>query len=318
MTTETIPEALEWAASTFGGAEAVVDGETRWTFQELLDEATRIARCLIGSGIERGDKVALWAPNSARWIATSFGVYLAGAVLVPINTRFKGMEAAHVLRRSRARLLLARAPTCSAPTSSDCSRTSASSPSSKRWWCWRAPLGLTASPGTASSPAPKVQTVGRCRGWGHTTWPTSSSPRAPRVHPRGRCWPTGQACAPTRPGAMRWALQQGDRYLCVYPFFHTAGLKSAVLACVLQGATVLPHAVFDPAVVMQRVSEEQITVLPGPPTVFQSMLEHPDRARLRPVDAPPLGHGRSNGPGGGRAAHARRLEDRARSSPGTD
>ena len=75
-------------------------------------------------------------------------------------------------------------------------------------------------------------------------------------------------------------LRRGDRYLCVYPFFHTAGLKSAVLACVLRGATVLPHAVFDAGVVMQRVADERITVLPGPPTVFQSMLEHPDRARF--------------------------------------
>ncbi len=51
---------------------------------------------------------------------------------------------------------------------------------------------------------------------------------------------------PTRSG-----LRRGDRYLCVYPFFHTAGLKSAVLACVLRGATILPHAVFDPGAVMR-------------------------------------------------------------------
>jgi acyl-CoA synthetase (AMP-forming)/AMP-acid ligase II len=57
-------------------------------------------------------------------------------------------------------------------------------------------------------------------------------------------------------------------------------LKSAVLACVLRGATVLPHAVFDAGVVMQRVADERITVLPGPPTVFQSMLEHPERAQF--------------------------------------
>jgi HIP---CoA ligase len=75
-------------------------------------------------------------------------------------------------------------------------------------------------------------------------------------------------------------LVRGDRYLCVYPFFHTAGLKSAVLACVLRGATILPHAVFDAGVVMQRVADEHITVLPGPPTVFQSMLEHPERERF--------------------------------------
>ncbi len=63
-------------------------------------------------------------------------------------------------------------------------------------------------------------------------------------------------------------LRRGDRYLCVYPFFHTAGLKSAVLACVLRGATVLPHAVFDAGAVMSRVVDEQISVLPGPRPSF--------------------------------------------------
>ena len=73
-------------------------------------------------------------------------------------------------------------------------------------------------------------------------------------------------------------LRNGDRYLVVYPFFHTAGLKSGVLACVLRGATILPHAVFDVVPVMARVASERITMLPGPPTVFQSILNHPDFA----------------------------------------
>ena len=86
---------------------------------------------------------------------------------------------------------------------------------------------------------------------------------------------------------------EGDRYLVVYPFFHTAGLKSGVLACVLRGATILPHPVFDVAPVMERVAEERITVLPGPPTVFQSILNHPDFASfdlsscVSPLPAPP-------------------------------
>jgi acyl-CoA synthetase (AMP-forming)/AMP-acid ligase II len=73
-------------------------------------------------------------------------------------------------------------------------------------------------------------------------------------------------------------LREGDRYLVVYPFFHTAGLKSGILASVLTGATVIPHAVFDVPSVMARVSSERISMLPGPPTVFQSILNHPDLA----------------------------------------
>jgi acyl-CoA synthetase (AMP-forming)/AMP-acid ligase II len=71
-------------------------------------------------------------------------------------------------------------------------------------------------------------------------------------------------------------LREGDRYLVVYPFFHTAGLKSGVLACVLRGATILPQAVFDVPKLLALVEAERISMLPGPPTVFQSILDHPD------------------------------------------
>ena len=104
---ETVPAAFERAARDFGDAEAVVDRSDRWTFAQLHAESLRVARALAASGVRPADRVALWSPNSARWIAASFGVYAAGAVLVPVNTRFKGMEAAHVLGRSGATLLLA-------------------------------------------------------------------------------------------------------------------------------------------------------------------------------------------------------------------
>src|ERR1700722_4641013 len=103
----TIPAALARAASEFGHEEAVVDGDIRWSFEELYEESRVVASALLARGVAPGDRVALWSPNSVRWIAASFGVYLAGAVLVPVNTRFKGPEVAHVLRRSSARLLLA-------------------------------------------------------------------------------------------------------------------------------------------------------------------------------------------------------------------
>jgi acyl-CoA synthetase (AMP-forming)/AMP-acid ligase II len=72
-------------------------------------------------------------------------------------------------------------------------------------------------------------------------------------------------------------LRHGDRYLGVYPFAHSAGLHSVLLACVLQGATLVPHPVFDVPTVLRRVEEERITMLPGPPAVLQSILDHPDR-----------------------------------------
>jgi acyl-CoA synthetase (AMP-forming)/AMP-acid ligase II len=73
-------------------------------------------------------------------------------------------------------------------------------------------------------------------------------------------------------------MREGDRYLVVNPFFHAFGLKAGILASLLRGATVLPHAVFDVPAVMRRVHDDQITMLPGPPAIYQTMLNHPDLA----------------------------------------
>ena len=74
-------------------------------------------------------------------------------------------------------------------------------------------------------------------------------------------------------------LRPGDRYLIANPFFHIFGYKAGCLACLMRGATNYPLAVFDPAVVLEIVERERITVLPGPPTIYHSLLEHPDRAK---------------------------------------
>ena len=67
-------------------------------------------------------------------------------------------------------------------------------------------------------------------------------------------------------------LRHGDRYLLVYPFFHTAGLKSGLVASLLTGTTLVPHLVFDTPSVMATVQEERITMLPGPPAIYQTIL----------------------------------------------
>ena len=68
-----------------------------------------------------------------------------------------------------------------------------------------------------------------------------------------------------------------DRYLVVNPFFHSFGYKAGWLACILRGATCLPHAVFDVPEVLERIGRDRISVLPGPPTLYQSILALPGR-----------------------------------------
>jgi acyl-CoA synthetase (AMP-forming)/AMP-acid ligase II len=74
-------------------------------------------------------------------------------------------------------------------------------------------------------------------------------------------------------------LAEGDRYLVVNPFFHTFGYKAGILACLMRGATIVPLPMFDVDRVLETIQSERITVLPGPPTLYQSLLDHPARQR---------------------------------------
>jgi acyl-CoA synthetase (AMP-forming)/AMP-acid ligase II len=278
---ETIPAALRLAADRFASDEAVVDGARRVTFAELAAQAGEAARAFVHAGVQPGDRVAIWAPNSAPWIVASFGVYLAGAVLVPLNTRYKGDEAGHVLRTSGAKVLL----TVTDFLESDYLsllhgvaglealelRIVLSGPVPDGAWGWDAFVasGSAAAPEAVARREAAVE-PGDISDIIFTSGTTGA--------PKGAMLTHGASVRTYTAWSDLVGLRHGDRYLIVYPFFHTAGLKSGILACVLTGATVYPHPVFDVVSVMRRVAEERITMLPGPPTVFQSILNHPDFA----------------------------------------
>lgn len=277
----TIPDVLATAARRFGDQEAVVDGAERRTFSQVAALAEEVQRALMASGVAPGDRVAIWAPNGLAWVIVSFAVYACGAVLVPVNTRFRAGEAIELLDKVRPRLVL---------TVTDFLGTSYAQP-------------LLAAGAGRRDAAAQVLTLEETAPVGATPWPEFLG-RAGDVD-AGQARARSAAVAPQDPsdivftsgttglpkGAVlrhgasvetyrQWSggvgLRPGDRMLVVYPFFHTAGLKSGVLAAFLRGVTLVPHAVFDVPSVAARVAEEAITVLPGPPSVFQSILNHPD------------------------------------------
>ena len=94
------------AADRFGDAEAVVDGPLRLSFAEVVDRIRCAAGAFAEFGIDKGDRVAIWAPNSAEWMIAAFGIMTAGGVLVPVNTRFKADEAADIIARSGAKAVM--------------------------------------------------------------------------------------------------------------------------------------------------------------------------------------------------------------------
>jgi HIP---CoA ligase len=261
MTWDTIPEMVLSAADRFGTAEAVVDGPARLTFAELADRVRVAAGAFASAGIEPGDRVAIWAPNSAEWIIAAFGLLTAGGVLVPVNTRFKADEAGDIIRRSGARAVLVQKGFLGLD--------------------YEGPPGVPVIPltsGFLSSGAPLERGVSGddvC----DIVFTSGTTGR-----PKGVMMTHAQNLRWTQTWCDTVGLREGDRYLIVNPFFHMFGYKAGCITSLMRGATILPVPVFDVARVLDLVEREKVTVLPGPPTLYHSLLSAgggPDLSSLR-------------------------------------
>src|SRR5262245_3599361 len=292
VTWPSIPAMVRDTARRLGDAEAVVDGDRRIPYSELEALVTQAARALVASGVQPGNRVAVWAPNSLEWIVAALATTTAGGVLVPVNTRFKGAEAAYVLSRSGARVLftvrgfldtdypaLLAGAGVPLPALEHTIIISGDVDESTVGWGDFLKRGDAVAPEVIDErvaalgpddPSDVVFTSG-----------TTGSPK-------GVVMAHGQALRAYLDWCDWAGLRAGDRYLIVNPFFHIFGYKAGVLASLMRGATIFPLAVFDPGVVLEIVERELITVLPGPPTRFRSLLAHPDRATRR-IDSLRLG-----------------------------
>ena len=185
----TIPAVTAAAADRFGGQVAVEDGSIRLTYAELFDEARTFAAALAASGVEPGDRVAIWAFNSAEWVVAALGLWQAGAVLVPVNTRFKGGEAADLLARSRARALVTVTDFLGTDYVDMLRSTATELPDLETIIVARGPVPSAPSRGPRSEGGPPTPTARSSNdgapGWARTIRPTSCSPRGRRAGPRG-------------------------------------------------------------------------------------------------------------------------------------
>ncbi|MFV0317750.1 MAG: AMP-binding protein, partial [Microthrixaceae bacterium] len=236
---------------------------------------------LCAAGIEPGDRVAIWAPNDPRWIVAALGIFSSGATLVPVNTRFKGAEARDVVDRGAAKLLVTVTESVAGDLLAEL-RSAGWVPGAAHHVVvmrGEVPPGATGWDGFCDGVGESDLAVADARRAGVTSDDvsdilfTSGTTGAPKgvVQTHGR----------TMRVASDWVamvdLAEGERYLMVNPYFHMFGLKAGILASVCAGATMYPVAVFDADTVLRRVSGEAITVLPGAPTLYQSLLEHPGR-----------------------------------------
>lgn len=276
---QTLPQMIRQAARRFADRPAIVDGALSIGYADLAHRSEQAAAALIALGVEAGDRVAIWAPNLHEWIIAACGIHAAGAVLVPINTRMKGVEAAEVLQRCDAKVLFCIGDFLGQyyPRLLDGLRP----PGLRHVVVLRE--GYVAAPGDIAWPdflalAAKVAPArvhARERGLDGD----STADLMYTSGTTGRAKGVLSAHGPTIRAFSAWSavtgLEEGDRYLIINPFFHSFGYKAGWVAAFLRGATVYPCLVFDATLVLQRIEQDRISFLPGPPTLFLSMLAHP-------------------------------------------
>ena len=285
----TTPRLVRRAAEIHEGRAAVVDGDITLSYRDLAEAVHQAARAYLAAGIEAGDRVAVWAPNLVGWIVAALGAHSAGAVLIPLNTRFKGHEAGDVLLRGGARILV----TVTDFLDND----------------YVALLREAMGPATGAVPVaglPQLERIVVIRGaaaTGTESWSdflrsgdgidsAAADARALAVEPQdlsdilftsgttGKPKGVMTAHGQNLRGFADWAdvvgLREGDRYLIINPFFHAFGYKAGILAALMTGSTIYPQLVLDVPEVMRRVAADGITMLPGTPTLYQTILNHPD------------------------------------------
>ena len=266
---QTIGAAFEATVHRFPEREALVEIQSgrRWTWAELNDDADQLARGLLAAGIEKGDRVGMWAPNCAEWTIVQIATAKVGAILVNVNPSYRTHELAYAVNQSGMRLLMS----ASIFKTSD----------------YRAMIEAVRGECPALTRVVYVDSAD----WGHLIAAGSEVPqhalaeRASHLTPNDAIniqYTSGTTGFPK--GATlshRNILNNGyfttellgfteaDRLVIPVPFYHCFGMVMANLGCITHGSTmVIPGPGFDPGAALQAVQDERATALYGVPTMF--------------------------------------------------
>ena len=271
---QTMPRLLARAATVHADRPYIRDGEQSVDFLHLDQSHRRVARAMLAHGLRHGDRVAIWAPNRLEWILAATGAQSIGAIMVPLNTRLKGAEAAYILNRSGARLLF----TVASFAGNDYPAMLAeqSLPALERTILlgeagWEDFLAAADAVEPAALEAAEAAVLPEDTLDLMFTSGTTGKPKGVMTsHAQNiRVFDTWSRTV---------GLRAEDNYLVINPFFHTFGYKAGWLASLIRGARIFPVPAFDVLEVLRCIQFDRITMLPGPPTVYQTLLAHPDRA----------------------------------------
>ena len=299
----TIGQALDRSVSLYPGQPALIarHQQLRYTYRSFLEEVELAARGLLQLGVQKGDRVGVWATNCAQWVITQFATAKIGAILVTINPAFRAAELEYALRQSECGTLVL------IPSFRDCDyvQTLASI----------CPDLRSSRPGELHSPKlPSLRNlvliggqaasgIDAIYGWSDLIRMGQSVPEeALREReaaldfddPINIQYTSGTTGFPK--GAMlshhnivnngllmgaAMKLTHHDRLAIPVPFYHCFGMVLSNMVCVVAGAAmVLPEAHFNALATLEAVEAEHCTALHGVPTMFIAELEHPEFRRF--------------------------------------
>jgi fatty-acyl-CoA synthase len=273
---ETIGANLEHTVAAFPDREALVECATgrRWTWREFDHDVDLVARGLIAAGIEKGDRLGIWGPNSARWTLTQYAAAKIGAILVNVNPAYRTHEFSYVMNQSGTKLLVAASSFKTSDYRGMVEETAAHNPTLERV------VHLDTDDWDALVAQGEAQDADVLNQRKHTLEPhdpiniqyTSGTTGFPKGATLSHRNILNNGFLVTE----LIEMTEEDRLCIPVPFYHCFGMVMANLGCTSHGATmVIPAPGFDPGLTLDAISQERCTAVYGVPTMFIAMQHHP-------------------------------------------
>jgi acyl-CoA synthetase (AMP-forming)/AMP-acid ligase II len=269
----TIPGTLERAAAEHAGDLVLREAGTEVSYRALLESVRDAGGAIIGAGVRPGQAVGLWAPNSIEWAVASLAALFAGAVVVPLNTRYTAVEADEIIGRSGCGLVFAEGAFLGRNLTAE----AASFPGVHQV----VSLGAEPADGAPSLAAFVAGAGGQSKSGeldrrlgelqpsdiSHIAFTSGTTGR-----PKGAMLRHDAMVRTTLEWARVVGLRSGDRYPIVSPLSHIGGHKTGLLATITAGATAYPFPTLDISRLVETIEAQSITFLQGPPTMFHALL----------------------------------------------